>query len=62
MTTWDTADSHFGYENIIKCCARPFTEREYALCSQNAHVSHHIPAGSCPAAARRCGKFEIQRH
>lgn len=25
MTNWYTADTHFGHENIIRICCRPFT-------------------------------------
>lgn len=25
MTTWFTADTHFGHENVIRYCQRPFT-------------------------------------
>jgi len=26
MTTWFTADQHFGHANIIKWCKRPFND------------------------------------
>ena len=28
MTTWLTADTHFGHQNIIRYCQRPFDRVE----------------------------------
>jgi len=33
MTTWFTADLHFGHRNIIECCNRPFADVDAMNCA-----------------------------
>lgn len=55
MTTWLTADEHYGHANILRYCERPFTdvdhmarelvERQNAVVGPNDDVIH-VPAAA----------------